>query len=156
MNVISRGARVLRATMLGLALLLGVTACDKREANEYAAPEAAAHAMFQAFARVQSDPESAWSFLGPDTRARLEALAAQGPEHLRPTDYLRFGWLPDEALVLSVERQDQGGRTARLSVVTELGDSFEIEMLRAERGWQVELGQVMAPPITPASEGDAP
>ena len=155
MNVISRGARILRATTLALAVLLGVSACDQRAANDYAAPEAAAHAMFQAFARIQSDPESAWSFLGPDTRARLEALAAEGPEHLRPTDYLRFGWLPNEALVLNMERQDQGGRTARLSVVTELGDSFEIEMLRAERGWQVELGQVTAPPRSPEPEGDA-
>lgn len=102
-------------------------------------------AMFSAFQRVRSEPEKAWAFLGPDTRARLEALAAEGPESSVPMDYLRFGWVPDEALILSMKRLDNGGRTARLQIETELGDSFEIEMIREDRGWQIELGGALPP-----------
>lgn len=133
-SVAYRGVMVL---FVALGILSG---CDSRAANDYASPEAAALAMFSSFARVQSDPERAWAFLGPDTRARLEILAAQGPERFQPIDYLRFGWVPDEALVLSMKRLDSGGRTARLAIETELGDRFELELIREDRGWQIELG----------------
>lgn len=126
-----------------LIVALGVfSACDTRDANEYASPESAAYAMFTAFSYIGGNPDNAWAFLGPDTRARLEALAEQGPEGLQPTDYLRFGWLPDEALVRSVERVDNGGRHAHLVIETELGDRFDLELLRVKRGWQIELGSV--------------
>lgn len=131
-----------------LVCSLIVSGCEQREANEYATPEAAAQAMFYAFMRVRSAPDDAWAFLGPDTRARLELLAAEGPDHLQPIDYLRFGWLPDEALIQTVERLGQGGSKARLQMETEHGDVFEIEMIRADRGWQVELGDVVARPNT--------
>lgn len=133
--------RVIASAIAILALSV-FSGCDSRDANEYASPESAAYAMFTSFAYIGSDPESAWAFLGPDTRARLEALAEQGPEGLRPTDYLRFGWLPDEALVRSVERMDTGGRHAHLAVETELGDRFDLELIRVKRGWQIELGSV--------------
>lgn len=126
-------------TVLVLSVFGG---CDSREANEYASPESAAYAMFTTFSYIGADPQSAWAFLGPDTRARLEALAEQGPEGLKPTDYLRFGWLPDEALVRSVQRVDKGGRYAHLAVETELDDRFDLELIRVKRGWQIELGSV--------------
>lgn len=130
-----------------------LTACDTRQANEYASPEAAMYAMFDAFAYIGADPNGAWAFLGPDTRARLEALADEGPEGLRPTDYLRFGWLPDHALIRSIERTDGGGRYATLAIETELDERFEIEMIRVGKGWQVELGPVaMATPPQPSSD----
>src|SRR5699024_6121478 len=108
----------------------------------YASVESALYAMFDAFALIDADPQSAWAFLGPDTRARLELLADEGPQGLEPTDYLRFGWLPDPALVRSIERTDGGGRYANLRIETELDERFEIELMRAGRGWQVELGAV--------------
>lgn len=135
-----------RLIVVGLCLAFLVSGCDQRAANEYASPEAAALAMFSAFQRVQSDPLRAWAFLGPDTQARLETLASEGPESSVPTDYLRFGWIPDEALILSMKRLDNGGRTARLAIETELGDTFELEMIREDRGWQIELGSALPPP----------
>lgn len=134
-----------RLVVVGLCLAFVVSGCDQRAANEYASPEAAALAMFSSFHRVRSEPEKAWAFLGPDTRARLEALAAEGPKGSAPTDYLRFGWIPDEALIRSMTRVDAGGRTATLTIETELGDTFEIEMIREDRGWQIELGSALPP-----------
>lgn len=144
-ETIPRGPTYVTEAIAGtiLILALGVfSACDTRDANEYASPESAAYAMFTAFSYIGGNPDSAWAFLGPDTRARLEALAEQGPEGLKPTDYLRFGWLPDEALVRSVERVDNGGRYAHLVIETELGDRFDLELMRVNRGWQIELGSV--------------
>lgn len=149
----------IRLSFAKLSLVLGLSTaflvgCERRAANDYASPESAAVAMFNAFARAQANPESAWAFLGPETRARLESLAAQGPAGIDPTSYLRFGWVPNEALIADVKRVRESGRTATLRMTTEFGDSFEIEMIRSEDGWQAELGVVPPPqnqPIIPTA-----
>lgn len=143
--------------VLALWTLVGLfAACDSREPNEYASPESAAYAMFGAMEYIEGDPQSAWAFLGPDTRARLELLAEEGPEDVWPTDYLRFGWLPDEALVRSIKRIETSGRTTRLAIETELDDYFELEMMRVGRGWQVEIGPVASTvPARNAPDDDA-
>lgn len=139
-----------------LAASVLVSGCDSRADNEYATPEAAMHAMFSAFRRASVEPERAWAFLGPETRARLEDLAQAGPPQLKPMDYVRFGWLPDPALVRSVQRTDSGGKTAVLRVETELNDSFELQLVREERGWQVELGSVDLTRVSLPVEAPAP
>lgn len=133
-----------------------ISACDSREANEYGSPESAAYAMFSALEYIESDPASAWAFLGPDTRQRLDLLAEEGPAGMLPTDYLRFGWLPDEALVRSIQRIETNGRSTRLAVETELDDYFELEMMRVGRGWQVEIGPVAAAVPQDHSPEDVP
>lgn len=149
--------RARRRAMAGwICVVLGAgtmtTGCDSRADNEYATPEAAMHAMFTAFRRARVEPDRAWAFLGPETRARLEDLAKAGPPQLEPMDYIRFGWLPDPALVRSVQRTDTGGRTAILRVETELNDTFELQLVREERGWQIELGGVDVTRPTPPSD----
>lgn len=157
----------MRSVMLvaSIGMLSGFNACDSRAPNEYASAESALYAMFDAFAYIGGDPATAWAFLGPDTRARLESLAKEGPEDLSPTDYLRFGWLPDHALIRSIERTDGGGRYATLAIETELDERFEVELIRAGKGWQIELGAVSSaipnadpdaddPPVEPPVEDE--
>lgn len=157
----ARGLRLGALASLCLALVVG---CDRRAPNDYASPESAVMAFFNAMNRAPSSPSDAWSFLGPQTRARLESLAAEGPEGLDPMSYLRFGWVPDEALIQDIRRVSETGKSVTLHLTTELGDAFEIEMIRAEDGWLAEIGVVPppAPVAAPAmdeagslQEGDA-
>lgn len=148
-------ARAGRAILIGvLFVALGTSACRKREANEYNAPEAALTAMFAAFASADVDPAGAWSFIGPDTRRRLESIVATSGLDVEPIELVEFGWVPDEALIRDVERVSSSGDLAVLAVTTELGDAFEVQLQRQERGWTVELGEglnprSLAPPEAP-------
>lgn len=147
-KVLKKNALLAMVT-LGITLTMG-SACEQRAANDYASPESAVVAMFNAFARVSVAPDGAWAFLGPDTRARLEALAADGPADLVPMDYVRFGWLAGDASVRDVKRVRESGRSVTLQVTTEFEKTFEIEMFRTEDGWQTELGVVRVP--TPSND----
>lgn len=149
--------RRILAVLLGLTVVL--SGCRKREANEYNAPEAALIAMFAAFESASADPQGAWSFLGPDTRRRLESIVASSGLDVEPISLVEFGWVPDEALIQNVERVSSTGNVSLLEVTTELGDTFEVELYRQERGWTVELGEAAGSGIplpSSASSGETP
>lgn len=133
--------RVVRFAIV-VATLVVLSGCDKREPNDYASATSAAYAMFNAFSYVSASPQSAWAFLGPDTQSRLQQLADQGPEGMHPMDYLRFGWLPSEALIKTMEPIEKSSTHTRFLIETELNDRFELEMVRVNDGWRVEIGGV--------------
>lgn len=149
-------ARIGRVVLIGVLLVaFGTSACRKREANEYNAPEAALTAMFAAFSSADVDPARAWSFIGPDTRRRLESIVATSGLDVEPVELVEFGWVPDEALIRDVERVSSSGDLAVLAVTTELGDSFEVQLQRQERGWTVELGEGLNPrAVAPPQEAE--
>lgn len=144
------GGRLRAAVLLSFVVLLSGGACGSDGPNEQAAPEAAFRAFRSALAR--GDTESVWRFLGPQTRAALEARAAGLPESGRsPARLLVAAWVADESEIDTVERLEYSEEAAKLRVRTALGREFELTLFRSDEGWRLELP---LPAATPEEPGD--
>ena len=139
--------------------LLALSGCGRRDANEFGSPESALMGFFAAVRSSAANPDAAWSFLGDDTRARLEQAQAQavalGIEVPHPMGMLEVGWVPDVALVQRTERERYTGERAIMLVETALGETFRVEMERRGSRWTVELGDVVPEPDEAAAGNGA-
>ncbi len=144
----------LQFTVPGLFLTVLVSSCAQDAPNERAAPESAFRMFRGALAAHRT--EAVWSFLGPNTRASLEAQAqafeAAGLEAPDPGAILVAARVPGETDIDTVERVSTSDESVTLRLTTYLGETADVEMLRAGEGWVVEL----ALPAAPVDDGGTP
>jgi hypothetical protein len=112
--------------------------CERRAANERAAPESAFRSFRDALA--SRDRDAVWAFLGDETRAALTARAeAMQPPPARPVDLLQVVWVPDETDLEAVRRTDEDAEGVTLVFSSVYGEESSVRLLRSEVGWRVEL-----------------
>jgi hypothetical protein len=128
---------VLRAL---LALGLVLAGCSAR--HEAKTPEGAVRLLVAA-ART-GDRGGVYQRLGPQTRARMQALQAatrrtSGRVVMRPEDFLSVGWAPPawESAGTRVLRRD--GDAAEVEVYSAAGDRHTVQLVREAGEWKVEL-----------------
>lgn len=129
-----------------LLLVLSVSGCGSDAPNEQSAPEFAFRSFRAALGSQNHD--AVWSFLGPESRAALQARAdafqEAGVEVTHPAELLIGGWIVSEADIESVTRDEFTDERAVLRVLTIFEDEFLVEMSRDGAAWRIELP---VPPI---------
>jgi hypothetical protein len=121
-----------------LALLVAACSSQERAYN----PEGAVH-LFIAAAR-SGDRVSVYQCLGPDTRARIEALVSSsrhqgGRLTARPEDFFSVGWAPpawEPAGMRTVQRDHE---RAEVEVYSAAGDRHSLSLVREGKEWKIEL-----------------
>jgi len=123
-----------------LVVSLLLAACSSRVRADN--PEGAVH-LFITAARG-GDRVSVYQRLGPETRARIEALLSssrhQGGRLIaRPEDFFSVGWAPpawEPAGTRTVHRdRDQ----AEVEVYSAAGDRHSLTLVREGKEWKIEL-----------------
>jgi hypothetical protein len=125
---------------LPLSLLLLLAACSSRVRADN--PEGAVH-LFIAAAR-SGDRASVYQRLGPETRARIEALLSssrhQGGRLIaKPEDFFSVGWAPpawEPAGTRTVHRKRD---RAEVEVFSAAGDRHSLTLVREGKEWKIEL-----------------
>lgn len=122
------------------AMLLLLAACSSRVRADN--PEGAVH-LFIAAAR-SGDRASVYQRLGPETRARIEALLSssrhQGGRLIaKPEDFFSVGWAPpawEPAGTRTVHRERD---RAEVEVFSAAGDRHALTLVREGKEWKIEL-----------------
>ena len=117
-----------------------VAACSGQERASN--PEGAVH-LFIAAAR-SGDRASVYQRLGPETRARIEAMLSssrhQGGRLIaRPEDFFSVGWAPpawEPAGIRTVQRESE---RAEVEVFSAAGDRHALSLVREGKEWKIEL-----------------
>jgi hypothetical protein len=125
---------------LALSLLFLLAACSSRVRADN--PEGAVH-LFIAAAR-SGDRASVYQRLGPETRARIEALLSssrhQGGRLIaKPEDFFSVGWAPpawEPAGTRTVHRKRD---RAEVEVFSAAGDRHSLTLVREGKEWKIEL-----------------
>lgn len=121
-----------------VALAAGTVGCERRAANDRAAPESAWRAFRDALG--SRDRDAVWAFLGDETRAALEAQAATfGEGGPAAKELIRVSWVPAETDVASIRRENEDDAGVDLVLTSVHGVESRVRMLRGEAGWRVEL-----------------
>jgi hypothetical protein len=123
-----------------IALLAFLAACSSQERASN--PEGAVH-LFIAAAR-SGDRASVYQRLGPETRARIEAMLSssrhQGGRLIaRPEDFFSVGWAPpawEPAGIRTVQREPE---RAEVEVFSAAGDRHALSLVREGKEWKIEL-----------------
>jgi hypothetical protein len=121
-------------------VLLLLVACSSRVRADN--PEGAVH-LFIAAAR-SGDRASVYQRLGPETRARIEALLSssrhQGGRLIaKPEDFFSVGWAPpawEPAGTRTVHREHD---RAEVEVFSAAGDRHALTLVREGKEWKIEL-----------------
>jgi hypothetical protein len=121
-----------------LALALAACSSHGRADN----PEGAVH-MFIAAAR-SGDRASVYQRLGPETRARIEAMLSSSRHQggrliVRPEDFFSVGWAPpawEPAGIRTVQRDPE---RAEVEVYSAAGDRHSLSLVREGKEWKIEL-----------------
>jgi hypothetical protein len=121
-----------------LAFLFAACSSQERASN----PEGAVH-LFIAAAR-SGDRASVYQRLGPETRARIEAMLSssrhQGGRLIsRPEDFFSVGWAPpawEPAGIRTVQREPE---RAEVEVYSAAGDRHALSLVREGKEWKIEL-----------------
>jgi hypothetical protein len=121
-----------------LAFLLAACSSQEHAGN----PEGAVH-LFIAAAR-SGDRASVYQRLGPETRARIEAMLSsnrhQGGRLIaRPEDFFSVGWAPpawEPAGIRTVQREPD---RAEVEVFSAAGDRHALSLVREGKEWKIEL-----------------
>lgn len=134
-----------------LACMLFLTGCGSDAPNEQSAPEFAFRSFRAALA--SRDHAAVWSFLGPESRGALEDRAAEFEDAGLPVEHpaglLVAAWLPSEADIETVTRDEFTETHAILRIETIFEEEFTVEMSRDGAAWRVELD---IPPIKETDE----
>ena len=125
---------------LRIAILAFLAACSSQERASN--PEGAVH-LFIAAAR-SGDRASVYQRLGPETRARIEAMLSssrhQGGRLIaRPEDFFSVGWAPpawEPAGIRTVQREPE---RAEVEVFSAAGDRHALSLVREGKEWKIEL-----------------
>ena len=125
---------------LACMVLLLVAACSSRLRADN--PEGAVH-LFIAAAR-SGDRATVYQRLGPETRARIEALLSssrhQGGRLIaKPEDFFSVGWAPpawEPAGTRTVHREHD---RAEVEVYSAAGDRHSLTLVREGKEWKIEL-----------------
>ena len=128
----------MRRWIAPLAFLLAACSSQERASN----PEGAVH-LFIAAAR-SGDRASVYQRLGPETRARIEAMLSssrhQGGRLIaRPEDFFSVGWAPpawEPAGIRTVQREPE---RAEVEVYSAAGDRHALSLVREGKEWKIEL-----------------
>ncbi|MBN2573661.1 MAG: hypothetical protein JXP73_03785 [Deltaproteobacteria bacterium] len=123
-----------------LPALLLLAACSSRVRADN--PEGAVN-LFIAAARAGDRP-AVYERLGPETRARIEALLSssrhQGGRLIaKPEDFFSVGWAPpawEPAGTRTVRRE---GDRAEVEVYSAAGDRHSLSLVREGKEWKIEL-----------------
>jgi hypothetical protein len=122
-----------------LALLL-LAACSSRVRADN--PEGAVH-LFITAARG-GDRVSVYQRLGPETRARIEALLSssrhQGGRLIaRPEDFFSVGWAPPAWEPAGTRTVHRDRDRAEVEVYSAAGDRHSLSLVREGKEWKIEL-----------------
>lgn len=122
------------------ALLLLLAACSSRVRADN--PEGAVH-LFITAARG-GDRVSVYQRLGPETRARIEALLSssrhQGGRLIaRPEDFFSVGWAPPAWEPAGTRTVHRGRDRAEVEVYSAAGDRHSLTLIREGKEWKIEL-----------------
>ena len=123
-----------------IALLAFLAACSSQERASN--PEGAVH-LFIAAAR-SGDRASVYQRLGPETRARIEAMLSssrhQGGRLIaRPEDFFSVGWAPPAWEPAGVRTVHRDRERAEVEVYSAAGDRDTLTLVREGKEWKIEL-----------------
>lgn len=121
-----------------LAFVLAGCSSHERADN----PEGAVH-LFIAAAR-SGDRASVYQRLGPETRARIEAMLSssrhQGGRLIaRPEDFFSVGWAPPAWEPAGIRTVQRDGERAEVEVYSAAGDRHSLSLVREGKEWKIEL-----------------
>jgi hypothetical protein len=121
-----------------LALL--VAACSSHERADN--PEGAVH-LFIAAAR-SGDRASVYQRLGPETRARIEAMLSSSRHQggrliVRPEDFFSVGWAPPAWEPAGIRTVQRDRERAEVEVYSAAGDRHSLSLVREGKEWKIEL-----------------
>jgi hypothetical protein len=121
-----------------LAFLLAACSSHERADN----PEGAVH-LFIAAAR-SGDRASVYQRLGPETRARIEAMLSssrhQGGRLIaRPEDFFSVGWAPPAWEPAGIRTVQRDSERAEVEVYSAAGDRHALSLVREGKEWKIEL-----------------
>jgi hypothetical protein len=121
-----------------LAFLLAACSSHERADN----PEGAVH-LFIAAAR-SGDRASVYQRLGPETRARIEAMLSssrhQGGRLIaRPEDFFSVGWAPPAWEPAGIRTVQRDSERAEVEVYSAAGDRHVLSLVREGKEWKIEL-----------------
>ena len=125
---------------LALALVITYAGCSSRERAD--SPEGAVH-VFIAAAR-SGDRATVYQRLGPETRARIEAMLSssrhQGGRLIaRPEDFFSVGWAPPAWEPAGVRTVHRDRERAEVEVYSAAGDRDTLTLVREGKDWKIEL-----------------
>jgi len=123
-----------------LAVALLLAACSSRVRADN--PEGAVH-LFITAARG-GDRVSVYQRLGPETRARIEALLSssrhQGGRLIaRPEDFFSVGWAPPAWEPAGTRTVHRDRDRAEVEVYSAAGDRHSLTLVREGKEWKIEL-----------------
>jgi hypothetical protein len=123
-----------------LILLSALAACSSRVRADN--PEGAVH-LFIAAAR-SGDRASVYQRLGPETRARIEALLSssrhQGGRLIaKPEDFFSVGWAPPAWEPAGTRTVHRDREHAEVEVYSAAGDRHSLSLVREGKEWKIEL-----------------
>ena len=123
-----------------LVVLLLLGACSSRVRADN--PEGAVH-LFITAARG-GDRVSVYQRLGPETRARIEAVLSssrhQGGRLIaRPEDFFSVGWAPPAWEPAGTRTVHRERNRAEVEVYSAAGDRHSLTLVREGKEWKIEL-----------------
>ena len=123
-----------------LVVSLWLAACSSRVRADN--PEGAVH-LFITAARG-GDRVSVYQRLGPETRARIEALLSssrhQGGRLIaRPEDFFSVGWAPPAWEPAGTRTVHRDRDRAEVEVYSAAGDRHSLTLVREGKEWKIEL-----------------
>jgi hypothetical protein len=121
-------------------VLLFLAACSSRVRADN--PEGAVH-LFITAARG-GDRVSVYQRLGPETRARIEAVLSssrhQGGRLIaRPEDFFSVGWAPPAWEPAGTRTVHRERNRAEVEVYSAAGDRHSLTLVREGKEWKIEL-----------------
>lgn len=123
-----------------LVVSLLLAACSSRVRGD--SPEGVVH-LFITAARG-GDRVSVYQRLGPETRARIEALLSssrhQGGRLIaRPEDFFSVGWAPPAWEPAGTRTVHRDRDRAEVEVYSAAGDRHSLTLVREGKEWKIEL-----------------
>ncbi|HEY5283568.1 MAG TPA: hypothetical protein VIM14_12335 [Polyangia bacterium] len=128
------------AWIVALALVIAHAGCSSHERAD--SPEGAVH-VFIAAAR-SGDRATVYQRLGPETRARIEAMLSssrhQGGRLIaKPEDFFSVGWAPPAWEPAGVRTVHRDRERAEVEVYSAAGDRDTLTLVREGKDWKIEL-----------------